>query len=363
MIPVILMILATAASVIFLAESGKAGRMAAAEIVLSKAWSYRFERQRLTETMEEFLAKNEKYHTVSDKKAEKKRKEWEKQIDGHEKQEEKYMSGKKFTIMDLMDLFGYQLLTDIRLDGDNDLLRKLTSDCEHSGYVELERDQETGGKKNSAIYAYYLLASLISSMYMGVILGCVAGVVMMAAGKTGGTVLVPMAVCFGLVALYGYLPYDNLRTRAKKRQEELGQSFPNVISEITLLVMAGMNIVKAMEEAAENSDTLMGRELRLAMKEMGQASTLQAALTRLQCRCDNKYLDKMVTIIAKSYVAGNVNLADDLRAVNEECWLDRKHNARRMGEAVQNRLFIPTMLMFIGILVVIVVPAMSGFSL
>ena len=83
MIPVILMILATAASVIFLAESGKAGRMAAAEIVLSKAWSYRFERQRLTETMEEFLAKNEKYHTVSDKKAEKKRKEWEKQIDGH----------------------------------------------------------------------------------------------------------------------------------------------------------------------------------------------------------------------------------------------------------------------------------------
>ena len=69
MIPVILMILATAASVIFLAESGKAGRMAAAEIVLSKAWSYRFERQRLTETMEEFLAKNEKYHTVSDKKA------------------------------------------------------------------------------------------------------------------------------------------------------------------------------------------------------------------------------------------------------------------------------------------------------
>ena len=40
MIPVILMILATAASVIFLAESGKAGRMAAAEIVLSKAVSY-----------------------------------------------------------------------------------------------------------------------------------------------------------------------------------------------------------------------------------------------------------------------------------------------------------------------------------
>ena len=34
-----------------------------------------------------------------------------------------------------------------------------------------------------------------------------------------------------------------------------------------------------------------------------------------------------------------------------------------MSEAVQNKLFIPTMLMFIGILVVIVVPAMAGFNL
>ena len=30
-----------------------------------------------------------------------------------------------------------------------------------------------------------------------------------------------------------------------------------------------------------------------------------------------------------------------------------------MSEAVQNRLYIPTMLMFIGILVVIIVPAMG----
>ena len=68
-------------------------------------------------------------------------------------------------------------------------------------------------------------------------------------------------------------------------------------------------------------------------------------------------------MVTKSYVAGNTNLADDLKSINDECWLDRKHNARRMGEKIQNKLFIPTMLMFIGILVVIVVPAMSGFNL
>ena len=70
-----------------------------------------------------------------------------------------------------------------------------------------------------------------------------------------------------------------------------------------------------------------------------------------------------MTIVTKSYVSGNANLASDLKGINDVCWLDKKHNARRMGEKIQNKLFVPTMLMFVGILVVIVVPAMSGFNL
>ena len=98
------------------------------------------------------------------------------------------------------------------------------------------------------------------------------------------------------------------------------------------------------------------------MKEINQAVTVEAAMVHMQCRCNNKYLDKMVSVISKSYVAGNANLADNLREINAECWLDKKHNSRRMSETVQNKLFIPTMLMFVGILVVIMIPAMAGFN-
>ena len=99
------------------------------------------------------------------------------------------------------------------------------------------------------------------------------------------------------------------------------------------------------------------------VQEINKAATVQEAFVRLQNRCSNKYLDKLVTIVTKSYVSGNTNLADDLKNINDECWLDRKHNTRRMSEKIQNRLFVPTMLMFVGILVVIIVPAMSGFNL
>ncbi|MCM1120916.1 MAG: type II secretion system F family protein [bacterium] len=363
MITVVLMAVMTVAAVFIMIETGRAGKVAAAEIVLCRAWSSRFAKQTLEEKKEEFLQKNSKYHTVSAKKAEKKVKEWDKQIASYQKTEELYLSGKRFSVLDIIVLFGYQLLVDIKLDGDNDLMRKLTLSCERTGYVELERDQETGDKKNSAIYAYYLLASLFAFLFVGVMAACFLGVVMIAAGNQGAGLMMPMAVGFVGPTLYGYVPYDNLQSKAAKRQEEIDRGFPNAISKIALLVTAGMNITRAIEETANSDNSLIYRELRLTVKEMNQAATVQGAFTRLQCRCNNKYLDKMITIVTKSYVAGNANLADDLRAINDECWLDKKHNARRMGEQIQNKLFIPTMLMFVGILVVIVVPAMSGLSL
>ena len=82
----------------------------------------------------------------------------------------------------------------------------------------------------------------------------------MAAGNSGLMgVAMPMAV--GLVgpALYGYIPYDNLRVKAQQRQEEIDRDFPNAISKIVLLVMAGMNIIKALEETAASDDSMIYR--------------------------------------------------------------------------------------------------------
>ncbi len=45
-----------------------------------------------------------------------------------------------------------------------------------------------------------------------------------------------------------------------------------------------------------------------------------------------------------------------------ESWMEHKHNARRMGEKIQSKLLIPTLLMFGGIMILIIVPVMSGFN-
>ena len=125
----------------------------------------------------------------------------------------------------------------------------------------------------------------------------------------------------------------------------------------------GMNIVKAMEQTAYGDDTVIYLELQKTIKEINQSVSVEAALSHLQQRCSNKFLDKMVSVISKSFSAGNANLAENLRTINAECWLEKKHSARRMGEPIQNKLFVPTMLMFGGILVVVIVPAISSFNM
>lgn len=333
------------------------------EIVVAKAWQNRFAKIDLLEKCRDYIQHNEKYHVYSEKKLEKKKKEDKKQIDAYAKKEETYLLGKSIGMMDLLPLVGYQFCKTVRLDVESNILRGLITNCEQSGYIELERGQETNGKKNSMLYAYYILSCVISFLYVGVMLGCFVFLLMKLTGKETGISFVMGIVVLAVMAVVGYLPLDALKNKAANRKEEIDRELPNVISKLVLLLLSGMNISKAMEQVSVSGEGLIYKEFATVVKESSQSVSLEGALTRLQGRCSNKYIDKLVTIVAKSFSSGNANLADDLKTLNDECWLEKKHSARRMADKVQTKLFIPTMIMFVGVLVVIIIPVMSGFNL
>ena len=363
MLPLILMVIATALGVFLMIQTGRLDQIMVVEIVICKGWANRFKKQTLEEEKEAYLLAYEKYHNVKEKKAAKKVAAWNKQIESYKKAEEDYLSGSKMSILDLIPVFGYQIMDEFKMDASNDMLRKLTKKCECSGYIELEKKQETNGKANAQIYARYLLAGLISYLVIGFILACVLVSIGISLGFEIGQIMIFGSVALAGPALMGYLPYDELKVKADARKEAIDLDFPNVLSKITLLITAGMNLTRAVEETANSGDSLMYRELRLVVKEMNQGATMTGAFTRIQGRCENRFLDRLVSVAAKSYKEWNANLAENLREINTDCWLEKKHSARRMTENIQNKLFVPTMLMFVGILIVIVVPAMAGFNL
>lgn len=363
MIGCILMTAATVLGIFLIIETKRAEPRAVVEIIICKGWANCFKRQALEEKKEQFLTAYEKYHHIKQKKAAKKIVAWNKEIEAYQNKEKRYLSGNSLSLLDIIPAFGYQTMAELHLDANNSTLRDLTKKCEHSGYIELERKMETNGKANAQIYAKYLLASLISFTALGVVLSCVLVSIAVSLELEPVRILLFGMIAFGGPVLAGYLPYDELQNRANNRQEALDLDFPNALSKMALLSTANLSLPNVVEETARSGDSAMCRELKLVVKEMKQGSTVAEAFSRMQRRCENRFLDRLVSIAAKSYSAGNTNLAENLREINADCWLDKKHNARRMRESIQNKLFIPTILMFVGILVVIVVPAMAGFNL
>ena len=53
---------------------------------------------------------------------------------------------------------------------------------------------------------------------------------------------------------------------------------------------------------------------------------------------------------------GNSELVEYLKQQGKESWENKKHNVRRQGEKASSKLLIPIGIMFIGILIIVVVP-------
>ncbi len=79
-------------------------------------------------------------------------------------------------------------------------------------------------------------------------------------------------------------------------------------------------------------------------------------------RCSNTYTSKLASLIVQNMFKGNAEIVRQLSSLNTECWNEFRNNTQRMGEKVQSRLFIPTLIMFAAIIVLILVPILSSFG-
>ena len=64
----------------------------------------------------------------------------------------------------------------------------------------------------------------------------------------------------------------------------------------------------------------------------------------------------------QSQSKGNAEIGSLLKSMAHEAWQERRHTAKRASEAANSKLMIATMLLFIAILVMIMVPIATNFS-
>ena len=225
----------------------------------------------------------------------------------------------------------------------------------------LEKYTELYGRKYAPNKTKQLLAKLLSYAIIGVA-GSLAlgGVITAVSGGTMGLLITLLGTVIVVVLVYAM--YDEVSDRLNKRRGAIARQFPNVVSKLALLVTSGMIMDRAWRETAESQNGELYHEMRLTADELSNLVEPTAAYTNFINRCNTKETTTLASAIIQNQSKGNAEIGVLLRSMSHDAWQERRHNAKRDSEAANSKLMIPTMLLFVAILVMIMVPVALSFS-
>lgn len=169
----------------------------------------------------------------------------------------------------------------------------------------------------------------------------------------------PIAVLLG-TALAGLLMWyveELLNDKLNERRDELLADMPQMLSKLTLLVNSGMVVREAWKKAAYGGDRELYKEMQVTVQEMKNGLSDLEAYRNFAERCSVKQIRRFTSTMIQNMQKGNAEISYFLKEMSDEMWEEKKHLVKRKGEAANSKLLIPTAMIFIGILVMIMVPA------
>lgn len=221
---------------------------------------------------------------------------------------------------------------------------------------------ELKGPKDAEFYNYIhkgygMAVSVISAAGMSLI-----GLIMTVQGDSGGMMLTAAAAA----ALFAipFLVDSSLDGEIEKRRLSIRMEFPEFVNKLTLLVNAGMTISRAWEKIINENkrDHILYDEMRYALAQIRVGKPEGIAYEEFARRCHVKEVTKFVSVIVMNLRRGGPEVVPILREQGYECWEMRKNAAKELGEQAGTKILIPMMIMFLGIVLIVVTPAVLSMT-
>ena len=217
------------------------------------------------------------------------------------------------------------------------------------------RHIELYGKQNAEIKTKGVLATMFSTSIILVGFSLDLGSLLTAL-EVGGIGPMILLVGTGLGVMLAYSYYDESRTKAARRRENIARQFPNVVSKLALLLCSGMVMERAWSETANSNEGELYSEMKRTTRDLSQNAAPERAYSEFIVRCNTKETSKLASAILQNLTKGNTEIGNLMRELAHEAWQERRHLAKRDAEKANSQLLIPTMLLFVSILVMIAVP-------
>ena len=161
------------------------------------------------------------------------------------------------------------------------------------------------------------------------------------------------------------------KLQAKNLLAQKEQDYPLIVSELSILLSAGMSFRKALERIVgkynkrkEDGEIRPGYEdmlytYRKMLDGMGEI----AALEDLGQKSDSKEYRKLAMMLVQNLKKGSRDLISSLEKEEQYAFEMRKQRAIRAGEEASTKLLLPMAGMLFIVIVILIVPALLSFSL
>ena len=255
---------------------------------------------------------------------------------------------------------GFQIMQIIRYDMKSERARR-----------KIKMMAEVYGKKYAEYHYYVLIGGQITYLYTAV-----TGILLIALLANE-----PMAVLFGIVlaGLFVWYLSETFKDKLTARREKILSDFPQVLSKLTLLVNSGMllrdawnltaeqgnSVPHLLEQhavslTAEQGNSVLFEEMRQTALQMANGVPESTAYYEFAERCGVKEIRKFSSMIIQGLEKGGSDLTKFLKDMSEEMWMEKKNLVKQKGEKANAKLLIPTTIIFIGILLMIMAPVLTG---
>lgn len=208
---------------------------------------------------------------------------------------------------------------------------------------------EITGKKYAQYYFYVTKGAELTYAYLAL-----TGMMILSMVADSALLAGLGAALAALAAMYMEQELDN---KLSNRRDALQADFPQVLSKLALLVNSGMMMRDAWNKVAASGDGVLYGEMKITMQEFQNGVAEVEIYRNFAERCGLKDIRRFSSTMVQNLQKGNAELAFFLREMADEMWEEKKHLAKRKGEAASSKLMLPTACIFLGILIMIMVPA------
>ena len=163
---------------------------------------------------------------------------------------------------------------------------------------------------------------------------------------------------------------EEMEKQEKEREKQLFMDYPELVSQFTLLLSAGMTIGGAWKRLVDQYEKHQrdGRkrryvyeEMTITWREMQNGISETEAIKRFGKRIKLIPYMKFASLLSQNLRKGSKGLVGLLKTEAGLAQEERKETAKQLGEEAGTKLLFPMLMMFGIVLLMILVPAFMSF--